>query len=161
MPPNENWETDENGDPIDAPTPTRSAQLGVGVMLGMLSGNRDAAEAINGVLGQRIVSVELVGGERLRIRFAHRTLVLWDDGQSCCEHRYMVCDDDLAHFAGARLVNVEVAPAGRSGSSDESDVHEIQFLRVITDRGVIVCSNHNEHNGYYGGFWINARLDAE
>jgi hypothetical protein len=31
-------------------------------------------------------------------------------------------------------------------------VHEVQFLRVSTDAGTIVCETHNEHNGYYGGF---------
>ena len=38
------------------------------------------------------------------------------------------------------------------------EVHEVQFLDVKTDKGVFQMSSHNEHNGYYGGFWIIARL---
>ena len=40
------------------------------------------------------------------------------------------------------------------GNNDE--IHEIQFLDVKTSKGVFQISNHNVHNGYYGGFWVIA-----
>ena len=67
----------------------------------------------------------------------------------------MVCDDDLSGFVGATLVDVEIADApNEEGESACDDVHEVQFLRVITSAGTIVVATHN---GYYGGFAIVAR----
>jgi hypothetical protein len=83
-----------------------------------------------------------------QIRFA-------DEGQDCCEHRYMTCDDDLQSFTGARFVGWEVLDAPNREGDD--DTHEVQFLHVRTDGGAIVCETHNEHNGYYGGFNVVVR----
>jgi len=84
-------------------------------------------------------------------------LRLADGGQSCCEHRYMRTDDDLNEYAGAVLMDIEVASA--PDQEDEwGEVHEVQFLNVHTDKGVFQMANHNEHNGYYGGFWIQASV---
>lgn len=41
---------------------------------------------------------------------------------------------------------------------NQNDVHEVQFLVVHTDKGDLTMSSHNEHNGYYGGFSIEARV---
>jgi hypothetical protein len=30
--------------------------------------------------------------------------------------------------------------------------HEQVFVEVVTTKGLITIANHNEHNGYYGGF---------
>lgn len=101
-----------------------------------------------------IASVELKD-DKLCLRFDDGTgVALYDGGQSCCEHRYMVCDDDLAYHAGASLLSVDIADAPEPPKSEYGDEHKVQFLRVTTSKGVIVCSNYNEHNGYYGGFSI-------
>jgi len=34
----------------------------------------------------------------------------------------------------------------------------VQFLTIITDNGTFTVSNHNIHNGYYGGFFIVERV---
>ena len=134
-----------------------SCHPGMGVMIGMLGGNAETVAAIKASLNKVIQSAVLENNE-LRLSFADGTrLSLSDDGQSCCELRYMATDDDLAAHIGATLLDLETAEA--PGVYDEYGEHEVQFLRAKTDRGVIVCSNHNEHNGYYGGFWIIARLD--
>ena len=65
----------------------------------------------------------------------------------------MVCDDDLASFAGSVLVSAEVADAP-SVADEDGDVREVKFVRVATTSGTIVVSSHNQHNGYYGGFEI-------
>jgi hypothetical protein len=88
-----------------------------------------------------------------------KALKLVDRGQSCCEHRYMQTDDDLAWFAGAKLLGVELRDAS-AGKDDEGDVHEIQFLHIVTSKGVLNVASHNEHNGYYGGFAIEAEFVA-
>lgn len=82
---------------------------------------------------------------------------LQDDGQSCCERRYMTCDDDLQYYIGADYYGWEVRNSNEGGDSDY-DVHEVQFLLVNTSRGTFTTANHNIHNGYYGGFWIQEHI---
>jgi hypothetical protein len=36
--------------------------------------------------------------------------------------------------------------------------HEVEFLEVLTDRDMVTFEAHNEHNGYYGGFWLKATV---
>jgi hypothetical protein len=128
------------------------SQLGVGVMLQMLGGNEQSVDAYKQSLGKTISSIELTDN-MLIIKFTDETGVsLRDFGQSCCEHRYMVCDDDLPSFAGATLLSAEVANGPEVEGNYE--VHEVQFVRIQTSKGAIVVSNHNEHNGYYGGFSV-------
>lgn len=78
-----------------------------------------------------------------------------DEGQSCCENRYMRTDDDLSLFVGATLVGGEIREG--PNTEDEDGVHEVEFLVLKTDRGDITFSNHNEHSGYYGGFSVDIK----
>jgi hypothetical protein len=64
----------------------------------------------------------------------------------------MRTDDTLTDYAGAELLDVSLEDAPDLEAGGES--HEVQFLRVKTSKGMFVMSSHNEHNGYYGGFWI-------
>ena len=130
--------------------------LGVGVMLGILGGNEKTVTSIQSSLNKTIKKVEL-DDEQLFISFIDGSeLVIWDGGQSCCESRYMTTDDDLSYFSGATLLDMEL----KSVEYEDLDYgeHEIQFLDVKTSEGVFTIVNHNEHNGYYGGFWIQAKL---
>lgn len=137
----------------------------MGVMLGMLRGNLETVEAHNAAMGKVIASVAMehegdryhsMGespGDTLVLRFDDGTGIrFYDDGQSCCEHRYMHTDDDLAHFVGAAFMGAEL----RDGPEVEGDydVKECQFLLVNTSVGAFTMANYNEHNGYYGGFMI-------
>jgi hypothetical protein len=134
----------------------------MGVMLSMLSDRSETGRAVQHAIGKRIASVALAKEadlEALRITFDDGTTVeLWDDGQSCCESRYMTCDDDLASFAGATIVAISERAADDAEPEDEyGNCHEVSFLVVETDRGTITVATHNEHNGYYGGFALSAR----
>jgi hypothetical protein len=40
------------------------------------------------------------------------------------------------------------------------DVHEVQFLVVTTSKGAITVATHVVHNGYYGGFSIDAFIST-
>jgi hypothetical protein len=129
---------------------------GLGVMIGMLGGNEKTVAAVKSSLGKTILSAWLKD-DVLRLTFTDgTTLKLWDDGQSCCESRYMVCDADLPAFTGATLVNIELREGPSLPAGEE---HETQFLNVVTSKGIIDAVTHNEHNGYYGGFWIVASVE--
>lgn len=124
-------------------------------MIQHLGGNSETVTAIEHAIGRKIVQVVL---EDDALRFALEdgsSLIIEDGGQSCCEFRYMTCDDDLTGFAGATLTQVETRDAP-DGPGDEE--HEVQFLLVTTSKGVITAETHNEHNGYYGGFSVHARI---
>lgn len=135
------------------------SDLGMGVMIGMLGGNKETVEAIKAALGKQISAVQ-VKDDVLSMAFTDKsTLQLRDDGQSCCESRYMVCDDQLDNFVGGTLLDIslEAAPDPPKKSEWEEE-HQAQFLHVKTSKGSFTVSNHVEHNGYYGGFWIIASL---
>lgn len=116
-----------------------------------------SSEVLRCAIGKAIISVEMWKRsftDELRIQFADGSLIrIMDDGQDCCEKRYMVCDDDLPSFVNSELRGVEINDAPEIPDGD-GEVHEVQFLVIHTSKGDITCSNHNEHNGYYGGFNI-------
>lgn len=130
-------------------------QDGFGVNIHKLFGDYGGRHVV-AATGKIIDSVGLIGDDRISIRFVDGTgIEFLDDGQSCCEHRYMVCDDDLAAFVGAKFLGAQIKTAP---SQDEGyNTPEIQFLELLTDRGPISVANHNEHNGYYGGFALSCR----
>ena len=120
-------------------------------MIGMLSGDR-GGEYLQEAIGKTISEVTLVV-DALHFVFTDGSKIkLFDNGQSCCESRYMRTDDTLTDYAGAELLDVSLEDAPDLEAGGES--HEVQFLRVKTSKGMFVMSSHNEHNGYYGGFWI-------
>ena len=128
---------------------------GLAVMIGILGGNEETVNAVKTSIGKTIENV-CMHDDILIFKFTDGTkLKMWDDGQCCCEHRYMMTDDDLTYFSGAKLMGFEIkdAPDGE----DNGEVHQVRFLDVTTDKGVFQMATHNEHNGYYGGFWIVAR----
>jgi hypothetical protein len=110
-------------------------------------------EAIGKTITKIYFDVDLYDAEALRFEMLDGTSFgIVDIGQSCCESRYMVCDDNLAAFAGAILLGVNLGSASKV--EEEWNTHEIQFLNVVTNRGVFSVASHNKHNGYYGGFYI-------
>ena len=136
-----------------------TANLGIGVMIGMLAGNDESAKAMQAAIGKRIAGLRLTD-DALHLEMADGSrLKLSDEGQSCCESRYMRTDDDLASFIGAELRGAEVRDAPEVTGPDQYDTHEVQFLVVQTDKGDLTMSSHNEHNGYYGGFYIRAFVE--
>jgi hypothetical protein len=131
-------------------------QMGLGTMIAQLAGaDGNTAEALKGRMGEQIVALKLEGDDRLVIGIESGVITLRDEAQSCCEHRYMDTDDDLPYFIDARLLDIEVAD-GPDAEDEHGECHEQQFLKVTTDRGVFTVVSHNEHNGYYGGFCIEA-----
>src|SRR3954471_24323172 len=106
-----------------------SGQLGMGVMIQMLSGNRESVEAFKAAVGKEIATVEMKR-DVLCFDFTDgTTLKLSDNGQSCCESRYMTTDDDLPYYAGAKLLDAEVKD-GPSTEGEYGNSHETAFLVI-------------------------------
>jgi hypothetical protein len=126
------------------------SQPGIGAMLHYLSGGSEhsASEYYGrGIKDAKITDEELV------LTFLDGTEIsIWDNGQSCCEHRYMTTDDDVRSLVGHNLARIE-AKEGPDGEGGD-ECHEQVFVEVGTDKGFITIVNHNEHNGYYGGFGL-------
>lgn len=129
-------------------------------MINMLGGIgiNETKQALIDSVGKKIIAISQ-DDSRIRLTFEDKTnLILWDDGQSCCESRYITCDDDLPKFVNSIFRDLEVV--NMPSIEVEYTVHEAQALNIHTSVGIIQCVTHNEHNGYYGGFWIRAELET-
>lgn len=117
-------------------------------------------DAFMKVVGKKIMDIKLED-DMLYLSFGSQgTLKISDEGQSCCEYRYMTTDDKLDEYVGGNLLNIEIKPTPipiKDGGDDED--HDIEFLEVTTTKGAFVLATHNEHNGYYGGFYVCARYE--
>lgn len=130
--------------------------MGIGAMLHLLGGGSQQEPST--FYGRTITDVEK-SDDKLTISFGDGSrIAIWDNGQSCCESRYMTCDDDVKSLVGQKLVRIE----GKSGpdADGDYDVHETCFVEIATDGGFITLTNHNVHNGYYGGFGLTVTLEA-
>lgn len=125
-------------------------QLGIGAMLHALGGGSENDP--KRYHGQKVMSAE-IADNRLKLGLSGGKFIeIWDNGQSCCEHRYMTCDDDVKSLVGGTLTRIEAKNAPDLDAGGET--HEQVFVEVATDKGFITIANHNEHNGYYGGFGL-------
>ena len=129
----------------------------LGAMIRRVFGNQNSGNALAESLNKQISKLTLEDAA-LRFTFTDGTKIqLTDMGQSCCESRYMRTDDDPSYYVGAILLDAEIKEV--PNGPDESYIggeHEVQFLEIKTDKGSFTCACHNEHNGYYGGFAIEA-----
>lgn len=132
-------------------------KLGIGVIINALSGGKGVD--IREFIGKTIIKIDM-NEKRLRLLFFDETsLTFRDNGQSCCENRYMRTDDDLEYHVSSTFLGAETS-ASEEMIVDEYGEHEIEFLKISTSNGGFTISNHNEHNGYYGGFWIIAEANT-
>lgn len=133
------------------------SQLGMKVLIKkLLGGSTKSIATWTAAMGKKIVDLRLLPDTNaLYFTFDDGSqMKVYDDGQSCCEKRYMATDDLLADFIGATLVSAELLDGPTT--DDEDEEHDTQFLRIKTSVGDFTMVNHNIHNGYYGGFWIVA-----
>lgn len=107
-------------------------------------------------VGKVITAIELKDSNLTLRLEGGKELVFSDDLQNCCESRYMTTDDKLEDYVGAQFVGAELKDC--SSLPGGSDAHDIQFFEVQTTKGCFTLVNHNEHNGYYGGFGLEATL---
>ena len=135
---------------------------GLGVMINELAGNEDSTNALKSVLNKKIMRVYLDKEENaLRFEFEDGTKFrIFDHGQNCCERRYMTTDDNLGEFKNAVFLDALIKD-GPTTDDEHGEPHEVQFLEIRTNKGSFVMTNHNEHNGYYGGFSIIGKLEND
>lgn len=101
----------------------------------------------------REVTKAVLADDVLRIDFTDGThFRLYDDGQSCCESRYMTTDDDPASLVGQTIVSIECRDGGHGGSDDNGEYREEEFVIIQGNKSAITLCTHNDNNGYYGGF---------
>lgn len=125
--------------------------LGVGVMIHDLT-SEDAN--LSKYYGRTISHASI--GDALRLTFSDGTgIIISDEGQSCCENRYISCDDPVQSLVGGKLTKIEVKGGPDYNGPDECN--EQAFVEIATDKGFITLVTHNEHNGYYGGFAIQVK----
>lgn len=136
------------------------SNLGVGVMLGMLGGNEETVNAHKSAMGKKIKSLRIDkdynhdGG--LEILFDDEAGIwIYDNGRSCCEHRYLHTDDKVSDFAGAIFIEAKIEEGGEK--EEDWETHEWQFVIIKTSLGEFTLETHNKHNGYYGGFYLVIR----
>ena len=130
---------------------------GMGVMLHSLGGG--SAKTAADYYGRTITSAAFKN-DAIYLTFSDGvTIRLKDDGQSCCESRYMTCEDNPESLVGGTLQEIRVKDGGEPPGADE--VHETAFLEIQTDKGFITACTHVEHNGYYGGFALDCNEVSE
>lgn len=68
----------------------------------------------------------------------------------------MTCDDDVNDLVGHNWISADVqdGPSLKDENEEYAEDHDQQFLIVRTTGATITVANHNEHNGYYGGFGL-------
>lgn len=127
------------------------SQTGIGALLHMLGGGSEqSAEKYIG----RTITAAALADERLNLAFSDGArIAIFDNGQSCCESRYVTTDDDVASLVGHKLVRIEAKDGPETGE-EWGETHESCFVEIGTDDGFVTLTNHNEHNGYYGGFGL-------
>lgn len=129
---------------------------GMGVMISWLGGNEASVAALKESVDKEIAELS-INEERILFTFTDgATIKLYDDGQSCCERRYMHTDDCLEDFVGALFKKAEVRD-GPTEVREWGEPKESQFLVITTSIGQFTVVNYNEHNGYYGGFALRAK----
>jgi hypothetical protein len=120
----------------------------------------DAVEVINNAIGRTIRKVEIDPSDenKIRIDFEEGPSLLLHDIGDCCSVHYFRTDDDLGSLVGKTFGGIveRDCPDPIPKKSKYDDEHEIQFLVLRHTLGEVVFSNHNEHNGDYGGFCIYA-----
>ena len=112
-------------------------QPGIGAMLHYLGGGseNDAAKYIG-----KAITGAIIKDDRLNIDFEDGTKIsIWDNGQSCCESRYMTTDDDVAVLVGGKLVNIEAKPGADMKESEYGD--DAFLLELIRSEIVILCDD--------------------
>ena len=134
------------------------SNIGIGAMIHHLCGG--SPNSANEFYGKMISAVSMTEDEIVLTFSDGERARIWDNGQSCCENRYMTTDDNIQSLVGQTLVRIETKD-GPDTSGERGEEHEIVFVELGTDVGFVTIANHNEHNGYYGGFGLSiAKVSA-
>jgi hypothetical protein len=121
-----------------------------------------ALEKYNTAIGKVITEARISedggdGGGSLVLKFEDGSgLEIYDAGQSCCEHRYLTCDDAPQDLVGKPFSGYDIKDADEEDDGSYN-IHETAFVEVRAGFDSITLTTHNEHNGYYGGFSLSVK----
>lgn len=76
---------------------------------------------------------------------------------TCCEELYFTSDDKLEDFNNSVLLDISFKESEEACEDEDlygGIEHDIGFLEILTSNGTLHIKAHNEHNGYYGGFYV-------
>lgn len=121
---------------------------------------KDALEAILFCKGKTITKINLDSSESLFIEFSDSSHIeLFDKNQQCYEVRWIRTDDNLKPFIGSVFFDATVSD-GPTRAVDNIDIKEVesQFLIIKTSEGEFTVVSYNEHNGYYSGITLDAKI---
>jgi hypothetical protein len=128
-------------------------------------------ELLSLIVGKPILSVKIIKEDKGEYQEDVDTIVieledgfilkLSDEGQSCCEERYITCDDNLSDLIGSKFTGIrELSTTDEIGEEDYGS-HEIIFIEIRAEDTVCTVCTHNVHNGYYGGFDLNIQINKK
>lgn len=100
--------------------------------------------------GRIIKNIVLISNQLIFTFNDDSRLILLDDGNQCCEERFLTTDDDLSMFIGDQLVSI--IEKDFLEKHDTGETAECLILEVQTNKGFFSFQCHNIHNGYYSGF---------
>lgn len=115
------------------------------------------AEILQRARGQKILDLGIDEGLWFKLEGGLNFQIL-DNGQDCCEERYMSTDDALAYFVGASFLDAWIADADYGIDPESYNQVDVQFLIVRTSLGEFTVANYNIHNGFYGGWRMEVWL---
>lgn len=90
----------------------------------------------------------------------YTTTLVFDDAKvelgcdgDCCAHAFF-SDLEVASDLPAKVLEWNDDATQNTGSYDDCEVRDTQFIKLKTDKGYIDFSLHTDHNGYYGGWYF-------
>jgi hypothetical protein len=127
-----------------------------GTSLEQLAKVEKSLELLLPMIGRKLTGIRIEDNKLILDFINYKRIAVFDSADNCCEVRHMSTDDDLAYFVGSEFRDLDLQ--NFAGTEDYyGSVHDMQFLKVRTSKGVFTLTNHNEHNGFYAGFWIVAK----
>jgi hypothetical protein len=105
-----------------------------------------------------ISNISLLNDTELQFEFTDgSSFIIFDNGQTCCEERYLTTEDDLSSFIGDQFLEITEKNYTIEDLSNGSGDAECLDIEVQTNKGFFSFQCHNDHNGYYGGFDISIK----
>ena len=102
---------------------------------------RKFPEGFEGLEGMEVSAVT-VGEEHAVIMCGEVGVRITDEGQDCCESRYITTDDDPARLIGSRLASITSGEVKEADGMDD-ECHDIVFVTIRTDTAELVLQSHN------------------
>lgn len=112
---------------------------------------------------EKILKIEEINGSigGFKITTTEQEIdIVIDNTSQCCEHfGYIASEDDISEYIGSELIGISVVEYNESSGYHKKligyedygvDEGNAYFVDLKTNKGTLVFSVYNSHNGYYG-----------